>query len=145
MIDEELRAWLEANAAENRRQFEQVEKRLTERISGVETSLTERIGGVETSLNRRIDGVETSLREHVDVSVAEARRHAEILYESLRHEVQLVAEKIVMVDEKLDREAADIRAEMRDGFTQTQAMIGYSHGELDRRVTALEKGHRAVD
>jgi len=33
---------------------------------------------------------------------------------------------------------ADIRAEMRQGFADTQAMIKFSHAELDRRIHGVE-------
>jgi hypothetical protein len=69
---------------------------------------------------------------------AETRRHFEILTEATRHEIRLVAEAVIQVDEKLDREAADIRSEMRRGFAETQAMIKFSHVELDRRMRTLE-------
>lgn len=44
------------------------------------------------------------------------------------------------LDEKLDRTAADIRDEVRRGFADTQAMIKFSHTELDRRIRTLEEG-----
>jgi hypothetical protein len=59
--------------------------------------------------------------------------------EAMRTDVQRVAESVLMVNAKLDREAADIRAEMRQGFAETQAMLRFSHGRLDDRVTALER------
>jgi hypothetical protein len=127
VIDEELRALLEANAAESRRQFEHLETTLREHVA-------------ETA-NR----LEKTLRDHVAETAAETRLHNEILNEATRHEVRLVAEKVVLLDEKLDREAADIRAEMRNGFEVTHAMLRFSHADLDRRVTVLEDGQRTID
>jgi len=77
--------------------------------------------------------------------VEDSRRHFDVTAEGLRHEIRLVAEKVTGVDEKLSREAADIRSEMRQGFADTQAMIKFSHAELDRRVTSLEDSRRAVE
>lgn len=76
---------------------------------------------------------------------AENRRLFEITTEGLRHEIRLVAEKVMLVDEKLDRESADIRREMRIGFADTQAMIKFSHAELDRRVRTLEENQRTLE
>ncbi|HET8798957.1 MAG TPA: hypothetical protein VFO89_14785 [Thermoanaerobaculia bacterium] len=42
------------------------------------------------------------------------------------------------LNEKLDRTGRDIRSEMHGGFAETQAMIKFSHADLDRRVTLLE-------
>lgn len=65
--------------------------------------------------------------------------HFEEALKSAREPLQFLAEGIRSVDQKLDREVADIRAEMRNGFAETQAMIKFSHVELDRRITALEQ------
>ena len=54
-------------------------------------------------------------------------------------ELKRLFEKVTLTDEKLEREAADIRQEMRTGFADTQAMIKFSHAELDRRVRTLEE------
>jgi ABC-type sugar transport system ATPase subunit len=44
----------------------------------------------------------------------------------MKNDDKLIAEKVILLDEKLDREAADIRAEMRQGFADTQAMIKFA-------------------
>ena len=73
------------------------------------------------------------------------RRHFDVTTEGTRHEIRLNAEKVVLLDEELHREAADIRSEIRTGFADTQAMIKFSHAELDRRVRSLEGSHRALE
>lgn len=69
---------------------------------------------------------------------ADTRRHFEVLTEGTRHEILVVAESVAAVNEKLDREAGDIRDEMRRGFTETQAMIKFSHADIDRCMRTLE-------
>ncbi len=76
---------------------------------------------------------------------AETRRHFDIVTEATRQEIRLVAESVALVDEKLEREATDIRQEMRTGFADTQAMIKFSHAELDRRVRTVEENQRALE
>jgi hypothetical protein len=49
---------------------------------------------------------------------------------------------VALLDEKVDREAASIRDEMRRGFADTQAMIKFSHAALDRRIERLEASTR---
>jgi hypothetical protein len=68
----------------------------------------------------------------------ELRHYFDVSVEQMRDEIKLVAEGVLNVDQKLDREAADIRSEMRQGFADTQAMIKFSHAGLDRRISALE-------
>jgi hypothetical protein len=78
-------------------------------------------------------------------SHAETRRHFDIVTEGTRQEIRLVVEAVALVDEKLEREASDIRQEMRTGFAETQAMIKFSHAELDRRVRTVEQNQRALE
>ncbi len=115
MTDDELKALFEASRAETRQLVEEA-RQLVE-----ETRL--QLGG----------------------AIDDSRRHFDVTAEGLRHEIRLVAEKVTGVDERLSREAADIRGEMRQGFADTQAMIKFSHAELDRRVTSLEDSRRAVE
>lgn len=78
------------------------------------------------------------MREENAAAHAETRRHFEVLTEGTRKDIQIVAESVAVLNEKLDREAGDIREEMRRGFTETQAMIKFSHAEIDRRMRSLE-------
>jgi len=71
---------------------------------------------------------------------AETRRHFDVLAERVEQKVQLVAEAVAQVDGKMDRETEALRVEMQRGFSETQAMIKFSHVELDRRVSRLEQG-----
>ena len=89
---------------------------------------------IDDDLKRLFD----SMRQENAVAHSETRRHFEVLTEATRHEIRLVAESVAGVNEKLDREAGDIRDEMRRGFAETQAMIKFSHVEIDRRMRSLE-------
>jgi len=57
----------------------------------------------------------------------------------------MLAEGVTSVDEKLDRRAADLEERMERGFAETQAMIKFSHADLDRRVRSLEEAQRTVE
>ena len=59
-----------------------------------------------------------SMRQENAAAHSETRRHFEVLTEGTRHEIRLVAESVAGVNEKLDREAGDIREEMRRGFAE---------------------------
>lgn len=65
-------------------------------------------------------------------------RHFDVVAERLDKKIDLVAETVALLDEKMTREIASVRDEMRHGFTETQAMIKFSYSELDRRLTSLE-------
>jgi len=79
-----------------------------------------------------------SLRTNNEAMHAETRRHFDVALESARDDFKVVADKTQMVGERLTREAEQIRHEMRSGFAETQAMLKFSHAELDRRLSALE-------
>jgi len=99
--------------------------------------------------HRRIDANAAETRERfgemekrfdqVDARFEHMKLHVDIAVEDMRKDIRGVAEGVLTVDEKLDREAADIRAEMRQGFADTQAMLRVSRNDLDRRVTKLER------
>jgi enoyl-[acyl-carrier-protein] reductase (NADH) len=65
-------------------------------------------------------------------------RHFDTVAERLDKKIDLVAETVAYLDEKMTREIGSVRDEMRHGFIETQAMIKFSYSELDRRLTSLE-------
>jgi hypothetical protein len=69
---------------------------------------------------------------------AETQRLFGSTAEGLRSDIRLLADAIATVDEKYDRRYHDVIQRMERGFADTQAMIKFSHAELDRRMTALE-------
>ena len=79
------------------------------------------------------------LREENTALHAHTRYQFDLTAEDLRHEIRLVAEGVQNVDQRLTREAGDIREEMRHGFAEVHAALKYSHGELDRRIRVLEE------
>ena len=79
------------------------------------------------------------LRRLFEGAVSEMRRHFDVSAERLEQRLDLVAEGVVRLDQRLDRTTADFRDEMRRGFADTQAMVKFSHAELDRRVRTLEE------
>lgn len=50
---------------------------------------------------------------------ADLRRHFDVTAEGLRHEIRLVAEGVLMVNERIDR----LQIEMRDEFVDVRAAI----------------------
>jgi hypothetical protein len=69
------------------------------------------------------------LKRLLETNSAEIRRHFDVSAEAVKREVRIVAEAVSHLDQKVDREAGDTRDEMRRGFTETQAMIKFSHAE----------------
>jgi uncharacterized protein YceH (UPF0502 family) len=83
---------------------------------------------------------ENDFKRLLDGSVGEMRRHFDIAIERVDNNVQLVVEGVTQVSEIVTRKTAELDERMNRGFSDTQAMIKFSHAELDRRVRALEEG-----
>lgn len=67
--------------------------------------------------------------------IEEIKRYFGVVAEGLEHKIQLVAEGIANVDEKLER----FRQEVKEGFKEVKAMIKFSYAELDRRIRTVEE------
>ena len=85
-----------------------------------------------------------AMQEQNNAAHAETRRHFDVTAEGLRHEVRLVAESVATLDEKMTREVARLDEKMDRGFADTQAMIRFSHAELERRIRSLEQGFESL-
>jgi septal ring factor EnvC (AmiA/AmiB activator) len=148
---DQIEGRIDSNAAETQRRFDQVEARFTQtdaRFDQVEARFTQtdaRFDQVEARFaqtDARFDQVEArtaELKQHIDKTAAQMKLDFGTTAEAMRTDVQRVADGVLMVNAKLDREAADIRAEMRQGFAETQALLRFSHSQLDARVTVLER------
>jgi len=74
------------------------------------------------------------LRAEIAAAHHDSRLHVESTVDRMHPKLDLLVDGIRNVDEKLDREAADIRAEMRQGFADTHALIRFSHAQRTRRA-----------
>ena len=114
--------------------------------------------------------MDDDVKRLIQNSAAETRRHFDTVAERLDQKVQLLAEGLLHVDEKINRvdtkvdaldekinrvdakvDALDgkingvdakvdgLDSKMARGFADTQAMIKFSHAELDRRLRTLEE------
>jgi hypothetical protein len=127
MSDDELKSVL----GELKRDLTQAFRIEAEDINHKIELVAEGVTGTRETLTRETTDIREEIKtvRHEVLIVAEAlnRQGTEI-----RHEVQVVAKS-------LDREAADIRQEVRKTAQETQAMIKFSHAELDRRMSRLEE------
>ena len=70
--------------------------------------------------------------------IDERLRRVEILGEESRHQIQIVAEAVTGVDDKLEA----FRSEVAAGFQNVHELLRASDLDMDRRVTRLEEGPR---
>src|ERR1700693_5054789 len=66
-------------------------------------------------------------------AVGEIRRHFDVTAERLEGRIDLVDEALTRLDEKLDRSVDRLDQKIERTAADTQAMIKFSHAELDRR------------
>jgi hypothetical protein len=78
------------------------------------------------------------MREENAAAHADTRRHFEVLAEGTRKDIQLVAESVVLLSENLARTAKSLDEKIERTASETQAMIKFSHVEIDRRMRTLE-------
>ena len=97
----------------------------------------------DDELKRLLDTGTAEVRSAFETIAArlasENRQYFDASTEAVNGEIQLVAEAVATLDEKGARQYDELREEVRRGFSETQAMIKFSHAELDRRVRALEQ------
>jgi chaperonin cofactor prefoldin len=88
-------------------------------------------------MDRRLDELRAELRAEMRVGDAETRRHFDVVAEDLKSRIQLVAEGVLLVDEKLGR----FRAEVHERFEAVDRRfeaIDQRFMRLEARVGALE-------
>ncbi|MBI4590618.1 MAG: hypothetical protein HY725_17450 [Candidatus Rokubacteria bacterium] len=83
------------------------------------------------ALDGRFDRLRQELRQDIQASAAETRRHFEVIAESLRSEIQVVAEGLNALDEKVER----FRDEVRQEFSKVDRQFLH----LDARIAVLER------
>ena len=74
------------------------------------------------------------MREENAAAHTDTRRRFEVLTEATRQDVQIVAESVLHLNERLGRTDETIERTA----AETQAMIKFSHAEIDRRMRSLE-------
>lgn len=68
----------------------------------------------------------------------ETRRYFAVAVERMDARFDALAETVGLLDEKLDRKTAALDEKIERTAAETQAMIKFSHAELDRRFRTLE-------
>lgn len=74
----------------------------------------------------------------------EIKRHFGVVAEGLRNEIRQVAEGVINLNEKFDREISAFRHEVKEEFKEVRALIKFSYAELDQRIRLLEDGFHGL-
>lgn len=73
------------------------------------------------------------------------RRHFDVVTEATRGDVRLVAESVALSHERIDRSASSLGENIERTAAETQAMIKFSHAEIDRRMRTLEESRSSLE
>ena len=149
MTDDELKRLFESTRQESRSDFQEIADRLAaenrQQVELVRTDFREIAGGVAAENRQQLEIARVDFKEIADRIAAETRQQVEVAIEHFDGRFELLAEAIATVDEKLERKTSSLEDEMHRGFAETQAMMKFSHAELDRRVRALEQSHETLE
>jgi hypothetical protein len=80
---------------------------------------TEDLDRLQGNLEQKLEATRVDLREAIARSAAETRRHFDVVVEHFTSKLQLVAEGVAMVDEKVDR----LRTDMELRFDQVERRL----------------------
>ncbi len=64
----------------------------------------------------------------------EIKRHVGVVVEGLRNDIRQVAEGVVNLDEKFDREMTSLREENEQAHREILSAIKFSYAERDQRI-----------
>jgi septal ring factor EnvC (AmiA/AmiB activator) len=95
------------------------------------------IGAMQTDIGA-IRADSAAMREENAAARAEMRRHFDVVTEATHSKIQVVAESVLMVNEKLDRKAAELHEKIDSAVSETRALIKWTYDRFDQRVSALE-------
>ena len=79
------------------------------------------------------------MRSELGTAIAATRNELGVAIEAVHHRVDFVAEAVVVVDEKVDRHAAQFTETLERTTADTHALIRFSYADLDGRVRVLEQ------
>lgn len=77
--------------------------------------------------------------------LADVRRHFDVTAERMEKRFDLLSEAVAHVSGEVRKTRTDLESAVERTAAETQAMIRFSHAELDRRVRALEDGQRLLE
>jgi chromosome segregation ATPase len=139
MADDELKRLLQENAAEIQRHFDETANRLTTEIRHhFDVAMESREIGLIAEKVIRLDEKFTGLDEKF-TGLDEKFTGLDEKFTGLDEKFTRLDEKFTRLDEKLEKTSANLAQRIEQTAAETQAMIKFSHAELDRRLRTVEE------
>lgn len=80
------------------------------------------------------------IKRHFDATADRMNRHFGVVVEGLESKMEALAEGQQAGFDRVDRQLAEMRTELRHELDETRAMVHLSYVEVDRRLRDLESG-----
>jgi len=93
--------------------------------------MRQRLETVEAGTRQHAEAVEARMRQHVEATAAETRRHFDVVGEALLGKIQLVAEGLAGLDDRVER----FRGEVHENFANVDRRFFH----LEARMLSLER------
>ena len=134
-MQKETRSEFRSMRAEMSREFQAVRAEMNGGLQAVRAEMDQRFEAMRADMDARF---EQTKRENA-AAHAETRRQTEVGLEAFFvPKLEAIVETIALLDERVTRETADIRHEMRRGFAETHDLLRFAYTDLDGRVRKLE-------
>lgn len=130
-LRDELRQDIRAGDAETRRHVDAGAADIRHEVRAVEARTGERIDAVAADLGQEMQAAEGRTRGHAEALARDTRRHFDVIAESVVSKIDLVAEGLSGLDQKVER----LREDMQDGFAQVDRRFVH----LEARIMVLER------
>ena len=92
-------------------------------------------------LKALLEGMQSETRRQIEAT----NRHFDVVAEGLESHIRTIAERLLATNEKFDRRFDALETKVDRSAAETQAMIKFSHADLDTRIRTLEDGHRTLE
>jgi hypothetical protein len=122
-VFQELRQEIHASAAETRQHSEALANDTRQHSEALATDTRRHVDAVTAEHQERLQAALAETRQHSEALATDTRRHFDVVAEGMLSKVQLVAEGLVALDEKVGRFHDEIRREFK---------------KVDRRLLRLE-------
>jgi chromosome segregation ATPase len=137
IVDKELKDFLDNRFSQVDGRFSQIDEKFVH-VDGRFCQIDEKFVHVEGRFSQ-IDEKFHSLGIEMKSLEDRVLHQYHITAEALRDDIKQVAEGVMNLNEKFDREIYQFRKEVAYSHEELKSMIKFSYSELDRRLTTLEE------
>jgi F0F1-type ATP synthase membrane subunit b/b' len=119
--------------AELKKLFESTHEHIEVMAETLRGEMREQGEQLRTEMRDQGDLLRDELRAEMRTHVEEMRLHFDSYAERADKKFDRLAEAVMLLDEKVDRNVASLRAEMREGFAETHDLIRFSYNLAKRK------------